>query len=64
MLAFVLRRTTQKVSEGASQLAVASEELAEGAEQQADAVNEILLTLNQMKEVCMEDACAAEESNF
>lgn len=57
-----ISRTTQKVSEGASQLAVASEELAEGAEQQADAVNEILLTLNQMKEVCMEDACAAEES--
>ena len=50
-----ISRTTQKVSEGASQLAVASEELAEGAEQQADAVNEILLTLNQMKEVCMED---------
>lgn len=57
-----IKKTTQRVAEGANQLAIASEELAEGAEQQAGTVNEILTSINQMKQVCMEDAAAAAES--
>lgn len=54
--------TTQRVNQGAEQLAIAAEDLAQGAENQSNAVSEILVAIQEMKENSEEDAKRAEES--